>query len=282
MKPIFENIEVAINSSLKIQTFTHGESCELTNWHIHPEYELVYVKNGNGTLQISGKNIPYTDGVLLFLGPNIPHADFGNKDNSDNFEVVIQFGKEFLEDKLVVFPEFKGINKLIKDSKHVIIFKKKIKNRYGQRFEALQKMDDTQRLLSFIGILHSLSTTNYNKLIAAENTINTIKSQDVMRLEYIFEYVNKNYADKISIGLIANLIGLTSNSFCRFFKHNTNQTFVQFLNQFRTKKALEFFIQNNSSVSEVMYKCGYNDPSYFTRQFKKYQGNVPSFYITKD
>jgi len=280
MKPIFENIDVAIDSSLKIETYTHGQGCELANWHIHPEYEMVYVKNGNGVLQIDGKVLNYYNGVLLFLGPNIPHADFGNKDHKDNLEVVIQFGKEFLEEKLNVFPEFKRIKRLIRDSRAVILFDQKIKKRLEQDFEELQEIGNTQRLIQFISILEKLSIHGQYSLILGQKKVNSFKSQDVERLEHIFEYVNENYSEKISIERLATLVRLTPNSFCRFFKRMTNQTFVQFLNEFRTRKAMEFFDQSKLSVSEVMYKCGFNDPSYFTRQFKKHQGLKPSTYLS--
>jgi len=282
MKPIFENIDVAIDSSLKIETYTHGQSCGLTNWHIHPEYEMVYVKNGSGTLQIDGKTLTYENGVLLFLGPNIPHADFGNKEYTDNLEVVIQFGKEFLDEKLSVFPEFKRIKKLVQDSKSVILFDLKIKKRLEEDFEGLQEMGNTQKLIRFIDILEKLSVHDHYTLILGRKTLNSFKSQDVERLEYVFEYVNENYSEKISIVLLSSLVRLTPNSFCRFFKRMTNQTFVQFLNEFRTRKAMELFDQTKLSVSEVMYKCGFNDPSYFTRQFRKHQGDTPSFFASKN
>ena len=197
MKPIFENIDVAIDSSLKIETYTHGQSCGLTNWHIHPEYEMVYVKNGSGTLQIDGKTLTYENGVLLFLGPNIPHADFGNKEYTDNLEVVIQFGKEFLDEKLSVFPEFKRIKKLVQDSKSVILFDLKIKKRLEEDFEGLQEMGNTQKLIRFIDILEKLSVHDHYTLILGRKTLNSFKSQDVERLEYVFEYVNENYSEKI-------------------------------------------------------------------------------------
>ena len=113
MNPIYENIGVAINTSLKVATYTHSKTCPTANWHIHPEYELVYVRNGAGKLRIDSTTTAYSDGVLLFIGPNIPHADFGNKEFRNNFEVVIQFTRTFVEEKLAVFPEFRKLKKLI-------------------------------------------------------------------------------------------------------------------------------------------------------------------------
>lgn len=280
MKPIFENIDVAIDSSLKIATYNHTQNCETSNWHIHPEYELVYIKNGTGTLRIDNKNLPYTDGVLLLLGPNIPHADFGNKEYKNNLEVVAQFRKEFIDDKLAVFPEFKALKKLVQESKKGLLFESRIKNSVALDFEKLNTMSTSQRLIHFILLLDKIMASGQYETILGQAHLISYKSIDVDRLESVFEYVNQHYNEKISIEFLASRLGLTINSFCRFFKKMTNGSFVQFLNEFRTRKALEFFNETQLSVSEVMYKCGYNDPSYFTRQFKKYHGTTPSGYLS--
>jgi YesN/AraC family two-component response regulator len=47
------------------------------------------------------------------------------------------------------------------------------------------------------------------------------------------------------------------------------------------KKAIQLLESENYSVSEVAYKVGFNDPSYFTRIFKKEYGKAPSEYVEK-
>jgi AraC-like DNA-binding protein len=59
----------------------------------------------------------------------------------------------------------------------------------------------------------------------------------------------------------------------------TNKRFIGFVNEFRTQKAIELFNEANSSISDVMFRSGFNDASYFSKQFKKYQGTTPSAYV---
>ena len=68
---------------------------------------------------------------------------------------------------------------------------------------------------------------------------------------------------------MAEIVGLTTNSFCRFFKKVNQKSFVQFVNEFRINKAIEMMNLNYSSIFETMYACGFNDPSFFNRQLKK-------------
>ncbi|MEC7265128.1 MAG: AraC family transcriptional regulator [Bacteroidota bacterium] len=279
MKPILESINVAANTSIRIKTYTSDDHCESAGWHIHPEYELVYVKNGSGVLNISSKKRMYSDGILVFLAGSIPHADFGNHDYPDNLEVVIQFKKDFLEDKLKMFPELGKVKELIKKSKQVLIFDPDLHKTLSPDFKKFVHLDNQGKLINLLSILDRISRESSYETLFDTFTTDSFKSNDVKRLEEIFEYVNLNYAKDLAIGEISSKLGLTPNSFCRFFKKMTQSTFTNFVNEFRINKALEFFNESNTSIAEVMFRCGFNDPSYFSRQFKKYQGTSPNSYL---
>ncbi|PCJ92719.1 MAG: hypothetical protein COA50_15570 [Flavobacteriaceae bacterium] len=280
MKALYENINVAINSSMKVATYSLTESCETSNWHVHPEYELVYIKNGYGLLRIGTKAVPYTNGALLFLGPNIQHTDFGNRIHKDNLEVVIQFGKEFVHEKLAVFPEFTSIKRLMKNSERVLIFNDEIKTELSEKFETFDTLNTTQKLINLMWIFEKLSTASNHKKIYGHTPIVSHKSSEIYRLEVIFDYINSHYSEKIALDTLADQVGLTINSLCRFFKKMTQKSIMGFVAEYRIRKAVELFnLNTTSTISEVMYKCGYNDASYFTKQFKKYQNTSPSKYL---
>ncbi|MBS9463262.1 helix-turn-helix domain-containing protein [Flagellimonas sp. 389] len=279
MKPMLEAINVATNTSLKIETYRATDYCESTGWHIHPEFELVYVKNGSGMLHVGSQKEQYSDGVIIFLGGNIPHADFGNKDHDNNIEVVIQFKKESLNDRLNIFPEFNGIKRLIEASGQILIFDRATKEALSNKFEKFEVLDSQGKLINLLSILDYLSKKSTPKQLFENIPLSKFKKDEIRRLEQAFEYVNTNYDKKISVAEIASQLGFTPNSFCRFFRKMTHRKFISFVNEFRIEKAIEHFNVNNTNIAEVMYKSGFNDPSYFTRQFKKYKGTTPSDYL---
>ncbi|MEM9647947.1 MAG: AraC family transcriptional regulator [Bacteroidota bacterium] len=279
MKPILEAISVGANSSIKVETYDNNTFCESTGWHVHPEFELVFVRNGSGCLNIGSKKHTYTDGTLVFLGGNIPHADFGNKDYSDNLEVVVQFKKEFLEEKLKVFPELNGIKKMVESSRQALVFDTPTKKSLWGQFEQFDRLDNQGKLLNLLNILDFLSKFGVCTPLFDALTLSEFRKDEIGRLEEIFEYVNNHYQKNISISVISSQLALTPNSFCRFFKKMTKRRFMDFVNEFRISKAVEFFNENNTVIAEVMYNSGFNDASYFTKQFKKYQGLTPSQYL---
>lgn len=276
---MLEAINVAADTSFKIESYHNPDYCESAGWHIHPEFELVYVKNGSGCLHIGSKKMFYDDGVLVFLGGNIPHADFGNKDEADNLEIVVQFKKEFLEEKLWVFPELSGIKSLIKKSKQVLVFDKKTKDVLWNQFRKFKNLDNQGKLINLLSILDYLSKHGRYENFFDTISMGNFKKDEIWRLEETFEYVNTNYHRNISVNEISAQLALTPNSFCRFFKKMTGRRFIDFVNEFRIERAVELFNENNTIVAEVMYNSGYNDPSYFAKQFKKYRDMTPSNYL---
>nr|WP_299383877.1 AraC family transcriptional regulator [Allomuricauda sp.] len=279
MKPMLESIQVAPDSSFKVEIYDHSTQCESSGWHVHPEYELVYIKNGSGCLHIGSKKKWYTEGTLVFLAGNMPHADFGNKDHADNIEVVIQFRKDFLEERIKLFPEFDKIKRLIEQTGKVLVFSSHCKAGLQPQFEAFEHQDNQTRLINLLSILGQLSQSKDYESMFDGITISNFKKEEIRRLEEIFEYVNGNFHLDISVPEISAQLGFTPNSFCRFFKKMTYRRFMDFVNEYRISKAVEYFNENNSGIAEVMYKSGFNDASYFSKQFKKYQGITPSGYL---
>ncbi|WP_282090218.1 AraC family transcriptional regulator [Aquimarina algiphila] len=281
MKVSYEQIYLTSSSSVKIESYTHKSQCDSVSWHLHPEYELVFIKSGKGSIQIDSHFEEYSDGLLVFLGPNIPHMPFGNKQFKSNVEVVIQFPKSFIDEKLAHFPEFDMVLKLIEKSNNGILFSPETHKKLSPLFLKFNKQNATERLLNFITILHLLSISSDQRTVLKEKLSLDINQHTFERISKVYQHINDHYADEIRSDALAKELGLTPNSFCRMFKTITQRNFIDFLNEFRVKKAQEYFEHHDTSISSVMYQCGFNDPSYFAKQFKKYSGMTPSQYYNQ-
>jgi AraC-like DNA-binding protein len=64
-------------------------------------------------------------------------------------------------------------------------------------------------------------------------------------------------------------------AFSRFFKARTGKTFVDTLNEIRLGHASRMLIDTTQSVSEIAYRCGFNNMSNFNRIFKKKKHCTP-------
>ncbi|UZR99315.1 AraC family transcriptional regulator [Chondrinema litorale] len=278
MEPVFEKIEPNSGSSFFIEKFEHDDLCHTPYWHIHPEYEIVYIKNGNGVRCVGSHISNYRDGELIMLGPHMPHQPFGNKEFEDNIEIVIQFGSDFFTNQLPLLPETSQIKTLLQKSKQGITFSKAVKEKIAPQFNYMVIASPLNKLLTFIKVLDILAKTKEYELLKVGNIALEISSPDYERMNKIYELVSENYQRHISLEEVSELCQLSPPSFCRFFKKITRKSFVQFLTEYRIVKVQELMHQKRTGISSLMYECGFNEASYFSRQFKKITGKSPSAY----
>lgn len=278
MKPIFEQINPNIDSSFKLQV---GAPCCEPLWHIHPEYELVYVRKGNAEIQVGASIYKYTDGLLLLVGSNMPHTNMGNNVYEDNHEVVVQIKPDTIFGTFSKLPEFASIIKMMERSMQGIVFSSPVNSKVTQLIEELEHVEGMERLLHLFSILNHLAKERNYKLLNEKSIVQETKSNDYLRMSEVYSFVNSEFHRNISISELAKLTKLTETSFCRFFKKVSGQSFTKFLNEFRVNKACNHLATHKSTISEAMEKSGFNDPAHFTRTFKAVSGYTPRDYQKK-
>jgi len=84
----------------------------------------------------------------------------------------------------------------------------------------------------------------------------------------------------ISINKLASLFGMSQRNFTRRFRVATNMTPLQYLQSQRLLEAKELLQNSNLSISEIAYRVGYVDVSYFTKLFKQFVSLTPKQYRT--
>ncbi len=92
----------------------------------------------------------------------------------------------------------------------------------------------------------------------------------------IREYIESHYRETLSVSDLAVMARCTPNYLNGIFRKITGQPIHQFILQCRLDAAREELASPNSSVKEVAYKLGFQDPLYFSRLFKKRFGISPS------
>lgn len=71
-------------------------------------------------------------------------------------------------------------------------------------------------------------------------------------------------------------MGMSKTHFYRKLQELTNQSPGQYIRQMRLKKAHELLLAGTGNVSEIAYKVGFNNLSYFSRCFRNEFGILPS------
>ena len=278
LEPIsFENKSFSYNI---YDNSNHNPAEKHQKWHYHPEIELVYVNNGSGKRQVGLNLSNYNDGLLILVGSNLPHTGFTDYFDDQRKEVVIQFKENFLGDSLKEVFEFKNIFNLLKTSKKGIVFEGDYKKKIGLAMLGLQYETSFQKVITLITILNDLSRSkNYEILNISNYNINGINENE--RIRKAFNFIKDNYKKEVSLEKVAKEVHMTVPSFCRYFKSQTNKTFIQFLIEYRINNALKLLTQSDKDIKNISYECGFNNYSHFNRSFKKINLISPSDYRKK-
>ena len=258
-----------------------------SDWHYHPELELVYILKGEGT-RFVGDNIDrFESGDLVLLPANLPHVW---KSDEEYFKpeskkmvaaIVIHFQVDFLGSQIWSVPELKTINKLLETSASGISFHIPSGHPVKKLLLNIPGLSPFDRLLMLLTILNLLSTIEEKKSLSGIAYIENCLQNKSERLDKINNFIINNFKNDIQIEQIAAIANMTVASICRYFRKKTRKTLTEFINEVRIGYACKLLIDGEYSISEICYQCGYNNPSYFNRQFKKITTINPSQYLIK-
>ena len=90
------------------------------------------------------------------------------------------------------------------------------------------------------------------------------------------EVIEKNFLTLQSLDQIADECNIDSAYLCRLFKRFGNRSPYQYLMRMKMNLAAQKLQSTNSSVKEIAFELGFNDPFHFSRVFKRIFGMPPS------
>lgn len=90
-------------------------------------------------------------------------------------------------------------------------------------------------------------------------------------------YINNQYGNiKLDVQMVCEHLHVSTSYFSRLFKTETNETFVEYITRKRMEKAKELLKTSNMKVFEISQVIGYEDPHYFSYNFRKQTGMTPT------
>ena len=275
MKVTYENIAPDSGSSFRMIHWLSEN--DKFFWHQHPEYEIIFIKKGSGSIRVGDFQGRYEEGQLLFLGPNLPHTGLGYGVIGEHEEIIIQVREDFLGSTFWNAPEMGQIHRLFERSKRGIVFNGSKKEEIGQLLNQMVEEQPFQRLLILLEILQKMAEIDEYELMNASSTLVDLTHLDEQRMLAIYKFVEDKYKQGVSIQEVAEVAHLTVPSFCRYFKKKTRQTFIDFLNEYRVNQACKG-LQTSKGITEICFDSGFNNVSHFNKTFKKVTGKSPKAY----
>lgn len=247
--------------------------------HYHEEFELNLVINAKNAKRIVGDHIEeISDTELVLVGPNVQHGWFThNCKGKEIKEITIQFHRDLFDDKFLQRNQMSFIRNLFEKSYRGILFSVETTKAITPRLIGLAQKHGFDSVLELMSVLHDLSVSRNMRLLSdagftpAENGF----SYNSRRVDKVMEYINRHFDKELTLSEAAKIAAMTEVAFSRFFKNKTGKTFIDTLNEIRLGHASRMLIDTSYNITEVAYKCGFNNMSNFNRIFKKKKNCTP-------
>lgn len=96
------------------------------------------------------------------------------------------------------------------------------------------------------------------------------------RFRRTIDYCMSNYAEKITLSLLAEREHINKNYFSVFLKHTSFDGFNSMLNFIRCDAAERILLTTDETVIKISNICGFSDPKYFFKHFKDWWDMTPA------
>lgn len=92
----------------------------------------------------------------------------------------------------------------------------------------------------------------------------------------ILIYIGKNYTKDITLWELAEEFCINESYLSVLFKKEVGINLSSYIKRYRANRAMELLKSSDMRISEIAYRVGYQNPCYFTEQFKKVYHTTPS------
>ncbi|QAY66486.1 helix-turn-helix domain-containing protein [Paenibacillus protaetiae] len=263
---------------VKVHRCRHeGKGKVLFPHHWHEHLEFLYFVTGEASLELGSATLRAKEGDLIVVNSNELHAGISHSDHLFYYALIADIS--LLQSHTLDAAEMKFITPIAQNR---LLFGNRITN------------DETR--LSMLTIIQELENRSFGYELAIKSELYRLlalllrgfvatvltpdeydqRMKNVQRFAPIFEYIDKQYQEPITVDQLAGMAGLSRFHFSRLFKELSGKTVTEFVNETRISKADQLLRSSPLTVSEIAVATGFNDIYYFSRLFKKHKKIAPS------
>lgn len=226
---------------------------------LEAEYKVYTASNGKEGLSSTHKNMPnliISDVMMEGIDGIEVCNQIKSNLNTSHIPVILLTAKTSMDSKIEGYE--KGADAYIEKPFNSKFLLTRVKKIIEQKEELKKK------------ILHS-----DNLLVEAQ-----LPTVDERFIEKIVRHIESNISEsEFSVQRLTENMNMSQDQLYRKIKVLTGLSINRFIRLVRLKKAAHLLAHGEYTISEVLFKVGFNNPSYFTRCFKAEFGVLPSEYV---
>ncbi len=98
-------------------------------------------------------------------------------------------------------------------------------------------------------------------------------------LQMLIDDIEKNLFEDISLEMLANKANYSKYHFSREFNTKVGMSISQYIQERRFTYAVQMLSENQKSITDIAFNCGFNSLAYFTKKFKEKFQITPKQYV---
>lgn len=228
-------------------------------------YLFFCVLSGSGRLYYEGKTYYLKAGDCVFLDCRHPYSHETDDDSLWQLVWLHFYGAP----ACAIYEDYK-------QNGGKTVFHTEYAKHYLETEQQIAEECSTESLsrdIVIFGLLSLLLSKAVN-----EGTANKFNSSQKALPNTVKEYLDLHFAQKINLDALSEEFHINKFYLTRLFKNNFGQSITEYLNRQRISAAKSMLRFTNDTAEEVAIKCGINDAGYFSRLFKKLEGETPGQY----
>lgn len=278
MKKVFQELTASADASFIVK---QEQALQFAApYHFHHGYEFTYIVKGHGKFYGGDRLMNFKEGDIYFFGPGFAHYFVNDtsfvKAGEPAHSIIVQFDETLPGWDFFLKPEFKLVKELLK-SAHLGIKISKTNKAAQSLLSELTKHSGLKALILFFQLLDTVSALPKKDLttISLSSFKGSLNDTASNKMEAVYQYVLENFKAKVHTKKAASLAHMNEAAFCRYFKRRTKKTLSQFVNNVRVTHAMYLLTEKGMSISDICFECGFDNLSYFNRQFKLITSKTP-------
>lgn len=240
--------------------------------HRHNFYMIAWITQGCGTHFIDFSPYPVKPRSLYWLAPGQVHAwDL----TAPTTGYIVAFTSEFFsrswhdQNILSDFPYFYAFQSAIELNEQQSLIIHHLIERIELEYQSCL-LDRNEMLYAYLRILLIEAKRLYAPAVNASPATATVLLTQKFRVQ-----IEANFLKQLSVSDYAKRLGITANYLNEAVKDATGQTAGTLIRDRLLLEAKRLLIHSDLTASEVANQLNFDDPSYFSRFFKKYANCSP-------
>lgn len=257
--------------------------------HFHNCLEIGICHSDSGIMEFPGQSLPFTEGDITLVPPNIPHTTYSSPGYSSHWSYIFLDPQELFKNLLpgnwdnnqfYSFSTIRNMKYIFSRQEHPFLYQliTSVIQELENKPPAYQ-ISSRGLLLSFYIEIFRQQARHFTRTAAPKKgSMEDSAPDNLLVIGPALEFTQKNYMQSFTIEELAQLCHLSPTHFRRIFHEIMGVGPLEYVTRTRIGKACSLLRSTELPILDISEAVGFHSLSSFNRSFSKITGSAPRNY----